>query len=130
MENNKDYQRDEFISSFNTRIKLGLARQNIYTTEQLIEKTAIDLLHFPNLGLISVSNIVLELEKIGLKLKQSLEEKSAVYIPKKLNINLYMNEQKQKEFEITKVKKIPSMMRKVKTILSNKKKEEKYAELV
>lgn len=130
MDESKDRQRDEFISSFNTRIRLGLARENIYTTEQLIEKTAIDLLHFQNLGLVSVSTIVLELEKIGLKLKQDSEEKSGVYIPKYLNIHFYMDQQKEEEIKIRTVKKLPSMMRKVKTILSSKKKEEKNAELV
>lgn len=81
---NNEKQQDKLISSFESRITNSLKRNNIYTTEQLLEKTEIDLVHFTNLGWGSVDKIVKRLKQEGLELRFEPNQHSAVPRKRKL----------------------------------------------
>lgn len=75
---------EQIFDSFNGRIKNSLGRNGIHTTEQLLTKTEIDLLHFSNMGLRSVEEIVKTLKKHGLALDYIPNQYSAVYVRGKM----------------------------------------------
>lgn len=78
IENNSD----ELISSFNNRIQNSLHRHGVFTTEQLLQKSKIDLLEFSNIGLVSVDEIIAALKKRGLSLREAPEQTTKIYIQK------------------------------------------------
>lgn len=71
-------EQDKLISSFESRITNSLKRNDIYTTEQLLEKTEIDLVHFTNMGWVSVDKIVKALKQEGLQLRFDPDQVSRV----------------------------------------------------
>ena len=80
MDSNKS---EEIFGSFNNRIRNSLNRRGIYTVDELLTKTEIDLLHFTNMGVHSVEQIVKTLKKHGLQLHYIPNQFSAVYVNRK-----------------------------------------------
>jgi DNA-directed RNA polymerase alpha subunit len=76
-------ERDEFISSFENRIQNALGRQGVFTKEQLLTRTEIDLSEFTNLGWTSIEKIVKALKREGLQLGFDPNQKSKVSRKKK-----------------------------------------------
>ena len=62
-------QYDELISSFDSRTKNALKRHGVFTTEELLTKSEIDLGYYSNLGWYSIDKIKKALKKKGLKLR-------------------------------------------------------------
>lgn len=91
----------QIFDSFNGRIRNGLKRGGIYTLEDLLGKTEIDLLHITHIGYRSTATIKKVLKKHGLKLH---------YIPNQPRAPWVHNDKKQKN----------RISRAVKTIVTGK----------
>lgn len=66
---------DNFIESFETRIKNSFKRHGVFSIEQLLEKTEEDILDFSWIGIRSLEKIKIALDAKGFYLKK--EENNA-----------------------------------------------------
>ena len=75
---------DPIISSMTPKVQRRLGYIGVFTTEQLVQKTEIDLLSISSFGYSSLDNVVKTLKKHGLKLRFDPNQPTG-YIPHRPN---------------------------------------------